>query len=210
MTRKGLLLLLLIAGMSGVCEAQRSPDYDRVTVPQNRMDGRDLGYPPIDVIPDGNSAITALTVAPNGNVYGATSGGRSYLFVFNPLHGYVQPLGFVPDTIAVSHSLVVSNDGELYVGTAPGGRLLKYVPRDEGRQPIRIKEPCPLVDLGMPVKGESISALAVDRAANVIYGLTSPNAHFFKYDIATRTFTDAGVVSKTGPKGEKVLTDAGA
>jgi hypothetical protein len=170
------------------------------------VDGRDLGYPPVDVIPDGDSAITALTVAPNGNLYGATSGGQSYLFVLNPRHGYVQPLGFILNTTSVSHSLVVSNNGELYVGTAPSGHLLKYVPRDEDRQPIRIKEPCPLTDLGVAVKGESISALAIDRGENVIYGLTSPNAHFFKYDIARGTFIDAGVVAKVIPEGEKFET----
>src|SRR5258708_18483964 len=113
MMRKSLLLLLLSAGISGVCQAQRSPDYDHVVVPQNRVDGRDLGYPPVDVIPDGDSAITALTVAPNGNLYGATSGGQSYLFVLNPRHGYVQPLGFILNTTSVSHSLVISNNGEL-------------------------------------------------------------------------------------------------
>ncbi len=206
MMHKSFLLLLLTVAMSGICQAQRSPDYDHVVVPQNRVDGRDLGYPPVDIIPDGDSAITALTVAPNGNLYGATSGRQSYLFLLNPSHGYVQPLGFILNTTSVSHSLVVSNNGELYVGTAPSGHLLKYVPHDEDRQPIRIKEPCPLTDLGVAVKGESISALAVDRSENVIYGLTSPNAHFFKYDIARGTFTDAGVVAKAVPEGEKFET----
>jgi hypothetical protein len=56
------------------------------------------------------------------------------------------------------------------------------------------------------VKGESISALAIDRGENVIYGLTSPNAHFFKYDIARGTFIDAGVVAKVIPEGEKFET----
>jgi len=97
---------LLLAGTLG--KGQRTPDYDRVVVPQNRIDARDLGYPPIDVIPDGESAITALTVAPNGNVYGATSGKRSHLFVLNPRHGYVQPLGFIPGATAVTSALAGS------------------------------------------------------------------------------------------------------
>lgn len=98
MMRRSLLLLLLTVGISGICRAQRPPDYDHVVVSQNRIDSRDLGYPPVDVIPDDDSAITALTVAPNGNLYGATSGKQSHLFVLNPRHGYVQPLGFIPNT----------------------------------------------------------------------------------------------------------------
>lgn len=203
MTGKGHILLFVMAGSIATCLAQRTLDYDRVVVPQDRIDARDLGYPPLDVVPNGDSAITALTVAPNGNLYGATSGTKSYLFVLDPIHGYVQPLGFVPDANAVSHSLVVSNGGEIYVGTAPTGHLFKYVPHNEDRQPIRIKEPCALTDLGVAVKGESISALAIDRGVDVIYGLTSPNAHFFKYDIATATFADLGVVAKNSSGGEK-------
>jgi len=202
-TRPILVLLLLTAVTPGICRAQRPPDYDQVVVQQNRIDARDLGYPPVDVIPNDDSAITSLTVAPDGKLYGATSGKQSYLFVLNPRHGYVQPLGFVNNTTTVSHSLAASSNGDLYVGTAPSGHLLKYIPHNEDNQPIRIKEPCPLIDLGVPVKGESISALAVDREANVIYGLTSPNAHFFKYDIAAGTFTTAGVVAETVPEGEK-------
>jgi WD40 repeat protein len=206
MMRKSLLLFLLTAGMSELCQAQRRPEYDHVVVPQNRIDARDLGYPPIDVIPNDDSAITALTVAPNGNLYGATSGKQSYLFVLNPRHGYVQPLGFINNTTAVSHSLAVSSSGELYVGSAPSGHLLKYVPRGEDDQPIRIKEPCPLTDLGVAVKGESISSLTIDRKDDVLYGLTSPNAHFFKYELATRTFTDLGIVAKATPAGEQFET----
>jgi len=72
---------------------------------------------------------------------------------------------------------------------------------------IRIKEPCAVTDLGVAIKGESISALAIDREGKSIYGLTSPNAHFFKYDIATGSFTDAGVVAQSKPEGEKFETE---
>ncbi len=204
--RRALLLLLLTALSSPFSRAQRGPEYDAVVVPQNRIDARDLGYPPVDVIPNGDSAITALTVAPNGNVYGATTGKNSYLFVLNPRHGYVQPLGTVPDTTAVTNALAVASTGEVYIGTSPGGHLLEYAPQREDRQPIRIKEPCVVKDLGVAVKGESVAALAIDREAQVIFGLTSPNAHFFKFDIAGGSFTDIGVVAKSKPYGEKFET----
>ena len=197
-------VVLLLAG--AIANGQRTPDYDKVVVPENRIDARDLGYPPIDVIPDGESAITALTVAPNGNLYGATSGKRSHLFVLNPRHGYVQPLGFLPGAAAVTNALVVSASGDVYIGSAPGGRLLKYTSRREDEQPLRVKDPCEVTDLGPAVKGESILALEIDRPAGVIYGLTFPNAHFFKFTIATGTTTDLGVVARSAPAGEKFET----
>jgi outer membrane protein assembly factor BamB len=206
MMRQALLLLLLTALSSPFGRAQRGPEYDAVVVPQNRIDARDLGYPPVDVIPNGDSAITALTVAPNGNLYGATSGKDAYLFVLNPRHAYVQPLGMIPDTAAVTEALVVASTGEVYIGASPGGHLLEYVPQREDRQPIRIKAPCAVKDLGVAVKGESVAALAIDREARTIYGLSSPNAHFFKYDIDRGTFTDAGVVAHSKPYGEKFET----
>jgi outer membrane protein assembly factor BamB len=194
-------VLLLLAG--AVAKGQRTLDYDNVVVRQNRIDARDLGYPPIDVIPDGESAITALTIAPNGNLYGATSGKRSHLFVLNPRHGYVQPLGFLPGTTAVTNALVVSAAGDVYIGSAPGGHLLKYTPRREDEQPLRVKEPCEVTDLGPAVEGESPLTLAIDRRAGVIYGLTFPNAHFFKFTIASGTSADLGVVARRSPEGEK-------
>jgi hypothetical protein len=206
MKLKIVLSMTLLLLMNGAAFGQRTLEYDAVVVPQNRIDARDLGYPPIDVIPNGESAVTALTVAPNGNVYGATSGKRSHLFVFNPRHGIVQPLGYLPETTAVTQAVVVSKVGAVYIGTAPGGHLLKYVPGDEYSQPIEVQTPVRVSDLGVAVKGESIFCLAIDRERNVIYGLTSPNAHFFAYAISTGAFRDWGVVATKSPVGEKFET----
>jgi hypothetical protein len=182
---------------------QRTPDYDNVVVLQTRVDARDLGYAPLDVIPDGESGITSLTVAPNGYLYGATSGTRSHLFVLIPRHGYVQPLGIIPGTTAVTHAVAVSAAGDVYIGTSPAGHLLRYTPHHEFDQSIQIGKPLVVTDLGQPVPGESIFALAIDRKSSVVYGLTSPGTHFFQYSIAARKFTDFGVVAKTVPQGEK-------
>jgi hypothetical protein len=194
--------LALLAGV--VAKGQRTLDYDNVVVPQNRIDARDLGYPPVDVIPNGESAITALTVAPNGHLYGATSGKRSHLFVLSPRHGYVQPLGYIPDTTAVT-ALAVSKGGDVYIGTSPGGRLLKYDPHGEDERPININEPLRVSDLGVAVSGESISALVIDRK-DVVYGLTSPNAHLLTFAIQGGRFKDLGVVATKLPPGEKFET----
>jgi outer membrane protein assembly factor BamB len=186
---------------------QRDPDYDNVVVPQTRIDLRDLGYAPVDLIPDGESAITSLTVAPNGEVYGATSGTRSHLFALNPQRGYVTPLGVIPGATAVTHAVVVSAAGEVYIGTAPGGHLLRYSPASLQPPSIVIGKPLPIQDLGVAIAGESIFALAIDRKQGLIYGLTYPNAHLFQYSIPGKKFDDLGTVATVAPSGEKYEHD---
>jgi sugar lactone lactonase YvrE len=196
--------------------AQRPIDYDYSVVRQVRVDLRDLGYPPVDVIPADESAIRSLAVAPNGALYGATSGRRSHLFVLFPVHGYVQPLGYLEGVNTVHHSLVVSRTGDVYLGTSagvdnggegydkyPGGHLLRYQPDNDERKPLRVDAPCPVADLGVPVAGEGVYSLAIDRERNVIYGLTYPNGHFFSYSIATGKFAVHGKVAEKLIPGEK-------
>jgi hypothetical protein len=201
------LRVLLSAGfilmIGDFASAQRTLDYDRVVVQQTRIDARDLGYPPLDVIPNGESAITSLTVAPNGILYGATSGKRSHLFMLNPRHGYVQPLGFLPGVTAVTNALAVSRTGEVYLGGSPGGHLLKYAPRNEGDRSLKAQDACEVTDLGKAVRTEDIFALTIDRNSNAIYGLTVPNAHFFRYSIEKKEFADLGVVAREVPEGER-------
>jgi len=186
---------------------QRDLSYDSVVVTQTRIDARDLGHAPIDVIPDGESGITSLTVAANGDLYGATSGSSAHLFVLNPRHGYVQPLGVIPGATSVTNAIVASISGDIFIGTSRGGHLLKYSPHDEYQQQIQISKALPVTDLGQAIPGESIFTLAIGRDANVIYGLTSPNAHFFKYSIENGKFTDLGVVSEKAPFAEKFQND---
>jgi hypothetical protein len=200
---KSNLVIVMCAALSVAARAQRDPAYDRVVVPQTRIDLRDLGYSPADMIPDGESGISSLSVAPNGDIYGATSGTRSYLFELNPLHGYVFPIGVIPGATAVTHALVVSEEGHVFIGTEPTGHLLEYTPEDFDGHNIEIGKTLPVTDRGTPVPGEGIFALAIDRGANRIYGLTYPNAHVFSYSIATHTFLDLGVVAKSIPWAEK-------
>lgn len=192
-------LILLTAPLFG----QRDLAYDNVVVTQNRMDARDLGYAPADVIPDGESGITSLTVAPNGDLFGATSGDHAHLFMFTPRHGYVQPLGVIPSARSVLNSVVVSDAGDVYVGTAPDGHLLRFIPQDEYKKPIQINQTLTVADLGVAVPGDSIAALAIDRHSNVLYGLTSPDAHFFRYSIDDHKFEDVGVIAQKAAFGER-------
>jgi outer membrane protein assembly factor BamB len=200
-------LLALALLLSAAAYGQRDPDYDKVVVLPTRIDARDLGYAPLDVIPNDESGITSLTVAPTGKLYGATSGKHSHLFVLIPRHGYVQPLGVIPGATAVTHAVAVSAAGDVYIGMSPEGHLLKYTPGDEDHQTIQIGKPLPVTDLGQPVAGESIFALTIDRKADALYGLTSPNAHFFEYSIAAGKFTVLKVVANRIPEGEKFEKD---
>jgi hypothetical protein len=183
-------------------------------VSQVRIDLRDLGYPPVDVIPSGESAIRALAVAPDGKLYGATSGDRSHLFMLDPQHGYVVPLGRLPEK-TVHHALAVAGNGEVYIGGAlavdnngegyanyPGGHLLKYGPKGEPAS-INIEAVCPVEDLGIPVPGQGIYALTIDRKLGVVYGMTYPDGDFFSYSAAGRVFKTHGQVAKSKIPGEK-------
>jgi hypothetical protein len=215
MNRSALLLLFLCACAA---VAQRRPAYDRSVVSQVRIDLRDLGYPPHDVIPPDESAIRSLAVAPNGAIYGATSGKRSHLFVLFPRHGYVQPLGFLKDVTTVHRSLVISGQGDVYIGTSagvdnngegydgyPGGHLLKYTPKNDENKPIRVDAPVEVTDLGIPVAGEGIYCLAMHGSQ--IFGLTYPNGHFFSYNVEAAKFDVHGTVAEKAIAGEQFEKD---
>jgi hypothetical protein len=207
-------LAVVVIGACLPAMAQRESRYDYSLVPQVRIDLRDLGYPPLDVIPPDESAIRALAVAPDGKVYGATSGARAHLFVLEPRHGYVAPLGFLPDK-TVHHALAVGGNGDVYIGTAPavdnngegyagyaGGHLLKYVAKGE-RSGIKVDAACPVDDLGIPVKGQGVYALTMDRKRGVVYGLTYPEGDFFSFTASTGAFKTHGRVAQDKIPGEK-------
>jgi len=199
MLKKTALFILICLPLA----AQRDPGYDLSVVKQVRIDARELGYPPVDVIPSDESAVHALATAPDGTLYGATSGKRSHLFLMSPVHGYVVPLGFLKGVSAVQRSLVVAQNGDVYIGTSPDGHLLKYAPVDHRHGHIRIDEAAETTDLGVPVAGESIYALAIDRGRGRIFGLTYPNGSFFTYDIGAGKFAVAGKVAERKIPGEK-------
>lgn len=209
LTRRSLLIALIVMSSASMALAQRGLDYDKVVVPQDRIDARALGYPPLDVIPDGESGITSLATAPNGDIYGATSGARSHLFILSPIHGFVQPLGYLPDTKSVTHAVVIAADGDVFIGSGSSGHLLKYTPLNPYHQEIGThnNKPVPVKDLGQAVAGQKIFALAIDRNGGVIYGLTSPDTHFFSFSVATGKFSDFGVVCPKAPEGEKFEKD---
>ena len=190
--------LVLLLSCAALLPAQRTLEYDRSVVTQTRIDARDLGYPPVDVIPSGESAVAALAVAPNGTLYGVTKGKRSHLFVLQPRHGYVQPLGYLA---APAAALAIGRDGEVYVG---GPKLLRYTQKGQEFRGIRIDQPCDTEDLGSPAPGESITALAV-ALSGVVCGLTEPGGEFFT--LQDGKFALHGKVAERRMPGEKFEHD---
>ena len=200
--------------------AQRTPDYDHSVVRQTRIDLRDLGYPPLDVIPSDESSIHALAVSPEGLIFGATSGKRSHLFVLDPQHGYVEPLGWLRGVTTVHHALAVSRDGEVYIGSSmgvdnggegyqgyAGAHLLKYSPKHGEPKPDQVRLECPVSDLGVVWPNEGIYALAIDRERDILYGLTYPTGQLFSYDIQKPLFRTHGRVAEHNIPGEKFERD---
>jgi hypothetical protein len=73
-----------------------------------------------------------------------------------------------------------------------GGHLYEYDPKTGDTRTYRSEDPCPLKDLGVPVPGNTIYAITLSPAKDVIYGISYPDAHFFAYDLSTRKTRDLG------------------
>lgn len=157
-------------------------------------------------LPRNACAVTALAAAPDGGVFGATSGAHSHLFYRTPLAGRLLLLNALGPGPAACRSLLVDAQGRLFAGVNGGadaaGRLYMYdAPRqaewmrayddvDRGEFSGRILTPAGdcirLDDRGPCVPGESICAMALDGSRGLIYGLSSPGGRFFIHDIASR------------------------
>ena len=125
-----------VAACAACAYAQKcvNPHFDA-----QRLDYRDIGYPGATEIPADDSPITSLLAHSNGKVYGATSGKRSHLFVFDPRVNKVFPLGLLPDgEKGVRGSLVEGPDGRIFAGSGLNETELLTLTRDmpHGRRAI--------------------------------------------------------------------------
>jgi hypothetical protein len=67
---------------------------------------------------------------------------------------YVLRLGFLEGVASVEGGFVVSKAGIVYIGTAPGGKMLKYVEPDLAPENVpQVSKPLVASDLGAPVSG---------------------------------------------------------
>jgi len=190
-----------------------------VTANALRLDLRPLGHPPLDVIPPGESAVTALAIGADGCLYGGTAGERAHLFVLDPKWGQVFPLGHLPGEKSIFHSLAAGPDGFLYIGTSlvnegridargrdvlaayksyKGGHVYRFDPEKELNSRVRMQRPDPdrplpfASDLGVPVPGEGIVSLLMGKGD--LFGVTFPNGHFFVFNIKSGKTRDLGPI----------------
>ena len=75
-----------------------------------------------------------------------------------------------------------------------GGHLYRYNPEKSDEATRLSTEPCPVEDLGIPVRGDSIYTLALDAKARRLYGISYPNARLFAWDLEKNKGTDLGAV----------------
>jgi len=156
------------------------------------------------LIPDGESAITSLAVAPNGRLYGGTSGKAAHLFTYHagPQADHIIDIGTIDDEEMVYHSLCAAADGRIFGGTMSlkkeayeGGRLFVYnLVEDFSHQ--FLYNVGDIEVLTVPVTGEGITCLTIDNRRGCLYGLTHPSGRLFSYDIASGKVNDYGKVGK--------------
>ena len=218
-------LLVAVAAGSASLFAQKcvNPHFDA-----QRLDYRDIGYPGATEIPADSSPITALLAHSNGKVYGATSGKRAHLFVFDSRVNKVFPLGRLPEEAkGVHHALAEGADGRVFIGSGlneielltltrdmphgrraierqlwddikakyrdyAGGHLYAYTPAKGDGEVYLPEAPAAVEDLGIPVPGNSVYAMALDAKRGALYGISYPDAEFFSYDIAAKKFARHG------------------
>lgn len=171
-------------------------------VSEGGLIARELGwFGKTPVIPPGESSITALAMCPNRKLYGLTSGERSHLFVYDPaadrtgVWAQIIDLGVLAEGSVAGKALVNAGDGKLYAGTASergeDGHLYCHDPAaelpahtDTMILPYEIYGPGQVTDLGAPVPGQGIAALAAAAPpSQLIYGVTTPDSYFFVYDL---------------------------
>lgn len=111
-------LIIIFCVLGAATQRVCGQDWAKTNIGQlQRVDLRDLGYADVNQIPSNSSAITSLLTATSGKVYGATSGEKSYLFMFDPSINKVRHLGIISGEGGVHHALAEGKDGCIYIGT---------------------------------------------------------------------------------------------
>ena len=138
-------------------------------------------------LPIYQNRITALAVRDNMVIGGTTAdrGLSPYLFAAS-MDDKLMKVAYdldeaLPGQYAISSGFVKCSMGNMFAGTMSdeengSGHLIKV---DFDGKAFTV------TDLGVPVEGESVYCLALDKKANVIYGLSYPNGKFFSHDLAS-------------------------
>jgi hypothetical protein len=153
-------------------------------------------------LPMYRNAMTSLAIA-DGYVIGGTSardGASPFLFAVSLQSRRVEMVRdlneVVPGQRAIVSGFARSADGALVAGTMPsqagGDGHLIAVQRRGAVLDVR--------DLGVPVAGEGVFAVAVDAARGVVYGVSHPRGRFFVRPLAGGAVT---VFNETAPTAQQ-------
>ncbi|HBE03223.1 MAG: hypothetical protein A2096_03025 [Spirochaetes bacterium GWF1_41_5] len=199
------------SGFSAAHKQKKGSPY----VQEGSVTLRELGWNNLGLkIPDGESRITALICLPDGKIYGATSGRRSHLFLFNPAEsGYYKEsfnscpmeIRVIEDAPAICRSMAADKNGIIYLGTISGtynnpagGCIYSYNPENEThiweehglpRRPFLLGAENVKIIKIYQFANEGITALAIDHTRNILYGITCPGSNFFAYNLQTKKIT---------------------
>lgn len=183
--------------------------------PSDRTDGA-----PRSRIPNGQNAVTALTMARDYNTFGGTSAfvntldghsmgaweGSCHVFYYNSARKLLGGASSLEKKIKGQRMLtgmVTHSDGTIFGATSNYVDSLYGTPKTRKLQGYAgghlfsfrpeeyyDKSMDAVKDLGIPSAGEGIAAIAVDSVNQKVYGITEPSASLFVYHLKTGKFVD--------------------
>jgi hypothetical protein len=143
-------------------------------------------------LPIYRNAITSLTVVGDLIIGGtnAEEGLSPFLFAASisgrELKEFKDLESVIPGQKGIVTGFHKINANTLYAGTIPNG--IKDGGKDGHIIEVKVGQNgiSGVADIGVPVPGEGIHALAINEKAGVLYGVTYPKGIFFTFDIKTK------------------------
>ena len=129
---------------------------------------------PLGVLPKAQGVHGCLAEGSDGRVYIGTGKNEHELLILSKE---------MPEGRRAIESQLWADIEARYKGYE-GGHLYAYDPQKGDSDVYLEGVPAKVVDLGVPLPGESIYAMALDAKRAVIYGIGYPHAEFFSHDIA--------------------------
>jgi hypothetical protein len=147
-------------------------------------------------VPANERGIACLAVGKDA-VYAGTTGRAAHLVGFAPNTGEVRSLVRLDGGIGFANQLLVMPDGSLIGGTQadPTGIAVRTDPKAVGHLYRFRKDTGAADDLGVPVPGQGIYALAFEPTTQTVIGLTWPDGHLFTHDLKTGKQKDHGAIA---------------
>ena len=146
--------------------------------------GLGLAWPPPALLPLTDAAVTALGVAPQGEVWAATSGVQAHL-VWMPKPLQATHAGAIPGCRRVAPDLVFGPDGTLYGASRDKGGALFSCDAAAGVFFKYIDAPSAIHILGQVFEDDGVACLAISADGAVLAGIGDQTGSPFLYRIDT-------------------------